>query len=75
MQSWNHNSLITLMKNENYYDKNSVTMPKIIFYLSDDGNNMLANFKNRDWQFSFVHDFTFFSLIVSKNGGLYNTFL
>ena len=51
MQSWNHNSLITLTKSENYHEKSSVTMPKINFFLSDDGNNMLANFKNRDWQF------------------------
>ena len=51
MQLWNHNSLITLIKNENYHEKNSITMPKINFFLSDDGNNMLANFKNRDWQF------------------------
>lgn len=51
MQLWNHNSVITLVKNDNYYGKSDVTMPKINFYLSDDGNNMLANFKNRDWQF------------------------
>lgn len=48
--SWTHNSMITLEKNENYYDAASVTMPKINFYLSDDENNMLANFKNGDWQ-------------------------
>lgn len=51
MSSWEHNSLITLVKNEGYYGKNNVTMPRINFFLSDDGNNMLANFKNRDWQF------------------------
>ena len=48
--SWTHNSKITLEKNENYYDAETVTMPKINFYLSDDENNMLANFKNGDWQ-------------------------
>lgn len=51
MQRWAHNSLITLVKNEGYYAKNTVTMPRINFFLSDDGNNMLANFKNRAWQF------------------------
>lgn len=51
MQVWEHNSLISLVKSNNFYDKDSVTMPKINFFLSDDGNNMLANFKNRDWQF------------------------
>ena len=49
--SWTHNSLITVVKNELYYDKNSISMQKINFCLSDDANNMLANFKNRDWQF------------------------
>ncbi len=51
MRSWEHNSLITLVKNDGYYGKVGVTMQKINFFLSDDGNNMLANFKNRDWQF------------------------
>lgn len=51
MEAWNHNSLITLAKSDSYYGKNEITMPKINFFLSDDGNNMLANFKNRDWQF------------------------
>ena len=51
MRRWEHNSLITLVKNEGYYEKDVVTMPQINFFLSDDGNNMLANFKNRDWQF------------------------
>ena len=47
---WKHNSVITLEKNENYYDADKVTMEKINFYLSDDANNMLANFKNGDWK-------------------------
>lgn len=51
MISWNHNSLITIAKSEYYHGKESVSMPKINFCLSDDANNMLANFKNRDWQF------------------------
>lgn len=51
MKSWQHNSLIVLEKNERYYGRDEITMPKINFFLSDDGNNMLANFKNRDWQF------------------------
>ena len=50
MTKWDHNSLITLEKNENYYDADKVTMDKINFYLSDDANNMLANFKNGDWK-------------------------
>ena len=49
LASWDHNSLITLKKNENHPDAASVTMETIEFYLSDDANNMLANFKNGDW--------------------------
>ena len=50
MTKWDHNSVITLEKNENYYDAAAVTMGKINFYLSDDANNMLTNFKNGSWQ-------------------------
>ena len=49
MASWEHNSLITLTKNESYHDAASVTMQTIKDYLSDDSNNMLANFKNGTW--------------------------
>lgn len=51
MSGWDHNSVITLTKNENYVDADKVTMPEINFYLSDDQNNMLTNFENGDWQF------------------------
>ena len=50
MTGWEHNSTITLTKNENYFDADSVTMKEIKFYLSDDANNMLTNFKNGTWQ-------------------------
>ncbi len=50
LAAWEHNSLITLEKNDSYYDADAITMKKINFYLSDDANNMLANFKNGDWQ-------------------------
>ena len=46
---WEHNSVITLTKNDKYFDAEKVTMPEIKFYLSDDANNMLSNFKNGDW--------------------------
>lgn len=49
MTAWEHDSVITLQKNENYHDAESVTMDEIKFYLSDDSNNMLANFKKGDW--------------------------
>ena len=49
MSSWTHNSVIVLTKNPNYYNAAAVTMDTIECYLSDDSNNMLANFENGDW--------------------------
>ncbi len=43
---WEHNGRIVLSKNENYLDKDKIIPPSISFYLSDDANNMLTNFKN-----------------------------
>lgn len=48
---WTHDSVITLAKNENYIDADKVTMPTLKFYLCDDANTMLTNFKNGDWLF------------------------
>ncbi len=50
LTGWEHNSVITMTKNENYYDAENVTMETLNLYLSDDSNNMLANFKSGDWQ-------------------------
>ena len=50
MSAWQHNSVITMVKNENYHDADSITMPAINFYMSDDANNMLTNFENGDWK-------------------------
>ena len=47
--AWEHDSVITMTKNENYHDAAAVTMNEIKFYLSDDANNMLTNYKNGDW--------------------------
>ena len=49
LSSWEHNSRITLEKNADHPDAAEVTMNKIDFYLSDDANNMLSNFKNGEW--------------------------
>ena len=49
MEAWEHHSVITLKKNTNHPDAAKCTMPGIKFYLSDDANNMLANFKNGEW--------------------------
>ena len=50
ISDWTHDSIITLTKNDNFHDADVVTMPEIKFYLSDDANNMLTNFKNGAWQ-------------------------
>ncbi len=50
MTGWEHNSVITLEKNPDFVDADSITMDKIEFYLSDDANNMLTNFENGSWQ-------------------------
>ena len=49
LAKWEHNSLITLEKNADYCDADSITMDTIKCYLSDDANNMLSNFKNGEW--------------------------
>jgi ABC-type oligopeptide transport system substrate-binding subunit len=49
IEAWTHDSVITLAKNPAYHDAASVKMNKINCYLSDDANNMLANFKKGDW--------------------------
>ena len=51
MTDWEHDSYITLTKNEKHHDAANVTMPAIKFFLSDDSNNMLTNFKKGDWLF------------------------
>ena len=48
MDSWRHDSRITLKKRPGYQGR--VTMERINFYLSDDANNMLTNYKNGTWQ-------------------------
>ena len=50
LSAWDHNSLITLKKNEHYVDNDEITMETLKFYLSDDANNQLSNFKNGEWQ-------------------------
>ena len=50
MTAWDHNSVISVEKNENYHNADVVTMKEIQFFLSDDANNMLSNFENGTWQ-------------------------
>ena len=50
VSAWEHNSKITLTKNEYHPDAASVTVENIECYLSDDSNNMLTNFENGAWR-------------------------
>ena len=50
ISAWEHDSVITMTKNANFHGAADVTMNEIKFYLSDDANNMLTNFKNGTWQ-------------------------
>ncbi|MDO5435155.1 MAG: peptide ABC transporter substrate-binding protein [Clostridia bacterium] len=50
ISAWEHNSVITLTKNPNYFKADEILMDEIKCFLSDDANNMLANFENGDWQ-------------------------
>ena len=49
MTAWEHDSVITLTKNPEYIDADTVTLETLKCYLSDDSNNMLTNFENGDW--------------------------
>ena len=49
MTGWEHSSVITMTKNENYWNAENVTMNELKFYLSDDDNNMLTNWKSDAW--------------------------
>ena len=49
ISAWEHNSVVTLKKNDKYFDAANVTMKEIKMFLSDDANNMLSNFKNGSW--------------------------
>ena len=46
ISAWEHDSVITMTKNKNYHDAANVTMSEIKFYLSDDADDMLTNYKN-----------------------------
>ena len=50
MKSWDHKSKIVLEKNPDFYAADTVTMPTINCFLSDDDNLMLVKFKQGEWQ-------------------------
>ncbi|MGM9590458.1 MAG: ABC transporter substrate-binding protein [Faecousia sp.] len=51
MTGWEHDSVITVQKRPEYHGAADVTMNEIKFFLSDDDNNILTNWKNDTWLF------------------------
>ncbi len=45
MSAWEHNSYILFEKNENYYNKDAITVDTLKFHLMDDANAQYAAFK------------------------------
>jgi len=52
MSAWEHNSKITYVKNDQYYDYKNLGPAKINFYLMDDANAMLAAFNDGTLNFN-----------------------
>lgn len=46
MTEWNHDESIVMEKNDNYYDKDSITTSKITWKLMSDSNAMLAGYQS-----------------------------
>ena len=51
MTEWEHDALITIVKNENHWEAENVVMNEMKCFLSDDDNNVLTNWKNDTWRF------------------------
>lgn len=51
MDEWKHNAYIKAVKNDNYYDKESVTTDSITFQLMDDNSAMLSAFDSGTIQY------------------------
>ena len=65
IDSWTHDSVIVLNKNDAYQGAADVTMKEIKCFLSDNANNMLANFKNGSW--SLIDDIPLSQLSTLQN--------
>ena len=51
MTEWEHDSLITIVKNDAHWNAENVVMKELKCFLSDDDNNVLTNWKNDTWRF------------------------
>ncbi len=50
MSAWDHNSVITFTKRDDFWNAANVKMKEIKWYLSDDANANLANWETGAWQ-------------------------
>ncbi|MCX8130742.1 MAG: peptide ABC transporter substrate-binding protein [Clostridia bacterium] len=55
LEKWDHNSEITLKKNDNYYDKGKVKLSKIVFKLIEERAASLNAFESGDIQYIYDH--------------------
>lgn len=51
MEKWDHNQAITMVKNPEYYDQDSVKAEKLSFHLQDDQNAIYASYRSGDLDF------------------------
>ncbi len=51
LDSWDHDSNLVFVKNDNYWDAANVSMEQITFYLSDDDTAILAGFESGAYDF------------------------
>lgn len=51
LEKWDHNQAITMVKNPEYYDQDSVKAEKLSFHLQDDQNAIYASYRSGDLDF------------------------
>ena len=51
LESWQHNQVIEMKKNPEYYDNESVKAEKLAFHLQDDQNAIYASYRSGDLDF------------------------
>ena len=51
LEKWDHNSTLSMVKNPEYYDQDSVKAEKLAFHLQDDQNAIYASYRSGDLDF------------------------
>ena len=51
LEKWEHNSTLSMVKNPEYYDQDSVKTEKLAFHLQDDQNAIYASYRSGDLDF------------------------